>query len=148
MGMIMFLEHQVQKQEKVIPHGSVRLLNHLSEQLSSELAFETHVPCLVHHPYFDRIEKDMRPVMFRLCYFAVKVFPVAMGDMLFSLGEEATRMFFVRNGQGGELEYRNRIGDPLKPALGPGEWLAEAVLWANWRYLGKCCAVNPVELVA
>jgi len=143
--MTRFLEHQVEKQEKTIQVGKVLILQHISDQLSSELHHEMYAPCLKGHALFECLSREMKGVASRICHFALKSQQLATGDTVFSLGEEASRTFIIKSG---DFQYTLCNGKPLDPPLVLQEWLAEAVLWTPWRYRGRCRAVAPSELLA
>lgn len=145
MRMIRFVEYQCTKQEKTIQSQNVVLLARISDQLGSELAHEMHSPFLLGHPFQHYVSKEMKGIAFRICHMAIESSQVATGDVMFSAGEEAFAAFVMKSGN---LSYILRYGNHLLPPIGVKEWLAEAVLWAPWRYRGTCHAASPSEILA
>jgi len=142
--MLRFLEYQISKQERTIQVSSVQLLNRISEQLSRELAHEMHWPFLEGHVFFQFLSRSMQGVAFRISHSALRGLQVARGDVLFTVWEEAAMAFVIKSG---DLTYIFRNGQELDPPLTQKEWLAEAVLWTNWRYRGRCVANAPSEIL-
>eukprot|EP00928_Gymnodinium_smaydae_P030094 TRINITY_DN22465_c0_g1_i3.p1 TRINITY_DN22465_c0_g1~~TRINITY_DN22465_c0_g1_i3.p1 ORF type:complete len:331 (+),score=27.79 TRINITY_DN22465_c0_g1_i3:282-1274(+) len=141
--LLKFVNHQVAKQETRVQRANVRVLTHISTQLSAELAHEMYSPLLCNQPFLNHICKEFETVGFRLCHSALRPVSLAGGDVLFSVGEAATLAYIVKVG---DFHYRCEHTSML---VSKGELLAEAVLWASkWRYCGTSVAQSPCELLS
>jgi len=144
-----YLEHEVQKQGKLLQRKSITVLQYLSMALQSELAHALSAPNLTGHPFFHLLDCRMKCVMHRLCHMCLKPQSHAENEVVFSAGEKATRMLFIQESTGGvsdgHLEYTTAFGEKLFPSN--GDWVSEAVLWTDWRHRGELMSITTNDLI-
>jgi len=140
-----YLEYCFQKQGKLVQAKHVVILAGLSESLQNELFHQMHAPHLVQHPFFWCLDTDMNVVMQRLCSTCLKQHSYAEKELVFSAGEAAQKMFFVK---GGNLEYTKMDLAKLHPPPQPKEWIGEPVLWTTWRHRGDLVSASTSDLIA
>lgn len=138
-----FLEHQSEKQNALVQASSIKVLGGLSEELTMELAYHMHSPEIKVHPFFQYLNDELDVVMFRMCGAVIKLRSYAEQDVIFTGGEEAKAMFFIKSGV---LCY-TRGNLELSPSPQTREWASEAVLWCQWRHRGMLRATSAAELV-
>jgi hypothetical protein len=141
---IKFLEHRSNSLSKLVQRDRVPVLGGLSEALQDELMHEMHSPELAAHPLFLHLNVGMPAVMHRLCRLALKMQCFAEQEIVFSAGDEAKKMFFVKNGS---FEYMV-LATHSTISLENKEWISEAVLWTSWRHSGNLLSVTEGELLA
>jgi len=100
-----FVEHAMERQKEIIPEHSVKMLEHLSKHLTSELLQEICQHSLCSHLYFERMSENSEVTMQRICANTLSRSQLAAGDPLFFQHEQAESMFFVVSG---ELRYQLR----------------------------------------
>jgi len=140
-----YLEHETQKQSKLLQRKSITVLQHLSVALQGELTHALNSPFLTGHPFFDHLDTNMSVVMHRLCHLCLKLQSHAEREVIFSAGEKAIQMYFVKGG--GMMQYSLVDGAKLDPSPTKGDWLGEAVLWTEWRHQGELQSINTNELI-
>eukprot|EP00913_Durusdinium_trenchii_P022055 g20725.t1 len=123
--------------------GSIMILTLLSEPLKNLLAYELSKKHVELHPFFNHLEKEMSPILVKLCDTVLSAVDLASEDVVFHPGEEGEKMYFVKSGN---LEYMLPNGDVLKPRLREKAWLSEAVLWTTWWHRGEFKAIAPSQL--
>mmetsp|Transcript_70361 Transcript_70361/g.222284 ORF Transcript_70361/g.222284 Transcript_70361/m.222284 type:complete len:366 (-) Transcript_70361:241-1338(-) len=148
-----YLEHELLKQSKLVQRKRITVLQHLSNALQSELTHALNSPFLIEHPFFRYLDTNMSVVMHRLCHMCLKPQSHAEGEVVFSAGEKATRMYFIKGNSTGTslstvIEYTSVDGVKLHPPPMKGEWLSEAVLWTDWRHQGKLHSISTNDLIA
>jgi len=153
---VKFLEHCQEIRSNQVDEKSVMILSGLSVALRCELFDEMHRPHLQLHPLMAYIgHRDHMPfVMYRLCSECVRVFSCAMDDVIFSHGDGAAWMYFVRNGSftyalspraSVNAQSERSLQDPLP--LNVKAWVSEAVLWTTWQHRGTLRATMPGDLL-
>lgn len=144
---IKYIEFQHISKHNQVPVSGVKFLSELSEQLNTELVHAMRSVWLMDHPFFMYMADDetMKTSMQRLCYEAVKPLPCASEEILFNLGDEGTKMYFVK---AGEYGYRITETQPKSTPLGPRLWASEAILWTRWRHRGTLRATMNSEALA
>lgn len=140
---IRFLEHQTANQQGDVNPSSIMILTLLSEPLKNLLAYELSKKHVELHPFFNHLEKEMSPILVKLCDTVLSAVDLASEDVVFHPGEEGEKMYFVKSGN---LEYMLPNGDVLKPRLREKAWLSEAVLWTTWWHRGEFKAIAPSQL--
>merc|ERR1711879_1143128 len=65
-------------------------------------------------------------------------------DNVFTAGEEARRMYFIKRG---DLIYTGVDRSKLNPPPKPREWVGEAVLWTAWRHQGDLLSDSTSDLI-
>lgn len=138
---IKYLEHQT-SQPVVVQPKQVHILDKLSEQLQSELKFNTHAPWLRGHPLFEYLCTELVYFMHMIASKSMASKPLAPEDVVFNPGDEAASMYFVKEGS---VIYSVTV--PIKPPLGVREWVSEPALWTHWRHRGQMQALTPAELI-
>ncbi|CAE8605010.1 unnamed protein product [Polarella glacialis] len=124
---------------------AVSLLNVISEPLKVEMHYHMYSRILSWHPFFKDYLKhpDGSHVMRRVCHQAMSMLLLACGDVMFSLGEEPAepKMYIVVSGS---LQYLDAYGEDT--IVRERQWVAEAVLWTQWRHKGTLTAMSDVRL--
>lgn len=143
------------EKRKDIKEKDIALLQHLSEPLRVELHYETFLPKVRHHPFLKAYDTNFVHSMRRISHKAAAQESLYGGDVLFSLGDVCSRMYFLHGGllaydlanfasrrTGGGGFYKSRTCADCTPSeVAAGEWLAEAALWADtWVHLGRAMA--------
>jgi len=100
---------------------------------------------IVGHPFFGHLDTHMSVVMHRLCHLCLKPTSHAEREVIFSAGEKATHMHFIKGGN--LLEYTLVNGEKLEPPPSKGEWVGEAVLWTDWRHQGELHSASTSDLI-
>eukprot|EP00929_Paragymnodinium_shiwhaense_P104377 TRINITY_DN6873_c0_g2_i1.p1 TRINITY_DN6873_c0_g2~~TRINITY_DN6873_c0_g2_i1.p1 ORF type:complete len:820 (-),score=209.29 TRINITY_DN6873_c0_g2_i1:97-2556(-) len=139
-----FLEYQLEHESTSVQSSSIKIIKGLSQELERELAHQMHGPDIVHHPFFGILEHSMSGMVQRLCHKALKLQTFAAKEMLFSAGEEASYLYFVK---AGSLSYKFGGGIELDPPPEPKDWLSEPVLWVEWRHRGDMQAMSESHMV-
>jgi CRP-like cAMP-binding protein len=145
-----YCEHAWAAKQESKPDKDVKLLQFLSEQLSSELKYELAVSHLVFHPFLAQLCTFSSVTVHRLSNSALEHKLLAEGDRLFIPGEAATHMYIVVKGR---LTYRRMVGGgghEVVERVDPGEdWISEPALWTElWRHLGQLTAVDESDNLA
>jgi len=159
-----YLEYVYAQNRQVVQEKDVCILSMLSGPLRQELRYAAFAPTLSLHSFFSHIG-DQGPV----CHQAVSINSIARGDTVFSAMEPAEHMYFVI---AGELQYNSdavcledelpiHLGKQLSMAendsddsvydadmLKHGDWIAEAVLWTKWVYLGDLISLSMAKVTA
>lgn len=122
---------------------SVELLHVISEPLKVELAYDMYSQVLMWHPFFLELLQENSPLMRPICHRAMSMLLLSSTDIIFNLGEEPAepKMYVVVSGT---LEYTDSYGEVT--SVGEKRYLAEAVLWTNWKHRGTLTAVSDVKL--
>ncbi|CAJ1345915.1 unnamed protein product [Effrenium voratum] len=122
---------------------SVELLHVISEPLKVELAFDMYSQVLMWHPFCLELLQDNSPIMRPICHRAMSMLLLSSTDIIFNLGEEPAepKMYIVVSGQ---LEYMDSYGEVAQ--VGERRYLAEAVLWTNWKHRGTLTAISDVKV--
>mmetsp|Transcript_96649 Transcript_96649/g.224078 ORF Transcript_96649/g.224078 Transcript_96649/m.224078 type:complete len:829 (-) Transcript_96649:132-2618(-) len=146
-----YLEHQSLKQGTQVQTGSLKAtLPKLSLALQSELQHELNSPFLTIHAFFGYLDRCMCVVMHRLCQLCLTPQSHAEKEVIFSAGEKASKMFFIKpmRESGGKLQYQS--GDKmLDPPPSCNDWVSEAILWTDWRrHMGQLTSVSANDLIA
>eukprot|EP00747_Dinoflagellata_sp_TGD_P059220 gnl/TRDRNA2_/TRDRNA2_151472_c0_seq1.p1 gnl/TRDRNA2_/TRDRNA2_151472_c0~~gnl/TRDRNA2_/TRDRNA2_151472_c0_seq1.p1 ORF type:complete len:357 (+),score=29.78 gnl/TRDRNA2_/TRDRNA2_151472_c0_seq1:84-1154(+) len=141
---VKFLEFEMDRRRDLVKEQSVSILKLLSTQLQSELTSETLKPHLSGHPFFDYLGSGMCAVMYEIARSAIGTQTLATMDIVFTGGDEARSMFFIRSG---DVCYELSNGNVLEPPVQPGEWIAEPVLWTLWRHLGTLWASSLCDML-
>eukprot|EP00930_Biecheleria_cincta_P056969 TRINITY_DN4298_c0_g2_i1.p1 TRINITY_DN4298_c0_g2~~TRINITY_DN4298_c0_g2_i1.p1 ORF type:complete len:824 (+),score=173.04 TRINITY_DN4298_c0_g2_i1:63-2534(+) len=123
---------------------AVELLNVISEPLKIEMHYEMYSRILYRHPFFLELLAGPHHQLCRwVCHRAMSILLLALGDVVFSRGEEPSepKMYFVASGS---LEYLDGYGETTM--IVERQWLAEAALWTNWRHRGTLTAQSDVKM--
>eukprot|EP00928_Gymnodinium_smaydae_P030868 TRINITY_DN22827_c0_g2_i2.p1 TRINITY_DN22827_c0_g2~~TRINITY_DN22827_c0_g2_i2.p1 ORF type:complete len:649 (-),score=108.01 TRINITY_DN22827_c0_g2_i2:285-2231(-) len=91
-----FLQHQSEKQNSRVQRSSLTRLNHLSEELTFELAHELNVQFVKEHPLLRHLEEQLPVVMVKLCGGVIKAQTYAEEEFIFSAFEQVNHMYFSR----------------------------------------------------
>merc|ERR1719378_993825 len=70
----------------------------LSEPLVIELHFEVYLPWLSVHAFFQRFAAGHGSTFRNICHNVISTVQLSRGDVLFSPGQSAKYMFFVKSG--------------------------------------------------
>mmetsp|Transcript_72895 Transcript_72895/g.202238 ORF Transcript_72895/g.202238 Transcript_72895/m.202238 type:complete len:803 (-) Transcript_72895:123-2531(-) len=137
-------QNAMREQQTFMPESKVELLNVISEALRMDLHFELFEKVFSVHPYFSRYMHEYPHAMHKVCHQATSMYAAAAGEILFDLGETPIhpKMYFVCSGT---LSYRMEDATETT-AMRAGQWIAEAVLWAEWTHRGQCKAVCDSRL--
>lgn len=122
---------------------SVELLTVISEPLKVELAFDMYSQVLMWVPFFLDLLQENSPIMRPICHRAMSMLLLSTTDVIFSMGEEPAepKMYIVVSGS---LEYTDSYGELAQ--VTEKAYVAEAVLWTNWKHRGTLTAVSDVKL--
>jgi hypothetical protein len=123
---------------------NVDLIQTLPNSLSIELRAEVFVPTLTCHPFFGVYGvsgADPHAMYNIIRRHALQVKLLETKQEVFSEHEEAYAMWFVAQGA---LSYRYKH-EPLE--VNSKEWIGEAALWLQWRYVGTAVAKVSSDLV-
>lgn len=147
------------KNRSRMPMKDVRLLAELPKNVMAEVQEEVFRPVFTGHPFFTRYLVRNRASMRRIFNCTVGETSVSLGEELFSEGDPADRMFFVRSGtlyyriSKHELETMMRMPHRSHFLLrghhcrSQGDWASEVSLWAHWTYRGPLTAASATELI-
>lgn len=141
-----YMDFQLLSKQHIVLPGQVKLLAQLSEQLKSEMAFETTIKFIKNHPLFSYMNEHQTfaKTMYSLCSLGFRGCAVAEEETLFNLGDQGFDMIFVKNGG---LEYTLPNGETLNGTLKPKNWVAEGVLWTAWTHRGWLRATEPSDVL-
>jgi len=92
------LDHHLVEKQKHIKEADIPLLKHLSEPMQVELHYEVFAPLVRQHPLFEAYDDEFSHSMTRICHRALDQVSISQGDVLFSRGENASQMYFIRSG--------------------------------------------------
>jgi len=122
---------------------SVELLSVISEPLKVELAFDMYSQVLMWHPFFLDLLQENSPIMRPICHRCMAMLLLSATDVIFQMGEEPAepKMYIVVSGS---LEYTDSYGEVAQVA--EKRYVAEAVLWTNWKHRGTLTAVSDCKL--
>jgi len=123
---------------------NVDLIKQLPNSLEIELRAEVFVPTLTCHPFFGVYGvsgADPHAMYNIIRKQACAVRQLEAKQELFSEHEEARHMWWVVQGA---LSYRYKH-EPLE--VNSKEWIGEAALWLQWRYVGTAVAKISSDLV-
>jgi len=127
-----------------VAESSVGLLELVSRPLRVEMHFEMFCPVLENHSFFARYVQDYPHIVRQLCHSAIQNMHVAVGDVIFNIGEanEQPKMYIVAHGS---LVYAHLLGKITD--VFEGDTVAEAVLWLKWTHQGTLTAKVDSDLV-
>jgi len=141
-----FLEHQLKIQSRLVQKENIKILTSLSEALQNEMTHQMHSPHLLKHPFFHHLNTHIKALMHRLCRYVIKPQSYAEKETIFSWGDSAKRMYFIKSGR---LQYTTvTVEGTKKEALEQKDWISEAVLWTDWRHQGDLTAETASDLIA
>jgi len=125
----------------------VELLNLLPRSLYMDVVLELYDQDIEVHPFFRALHVQNRVVMQKVCNVSLQQVVLSEGDVLFSLGETAHSMYFVKSG---EMRYTRLQDDHTweREELTRAHWSCEAVLWTSWVHQGNMRANIDSELLA
>jgi len=142
--LVFLRNHGYGSQERALHEADVSALARLPEGLLKDLHYETYKPILVHHPLFKQMSQFDESCFTMICHMATEQKRLEPGEVLFRLGEAASKMFHVVSG---ELNYylgMHRAGILVQsPSMA-----CEAVLWMSWEHCGRMVANSFCDLVA
>jgi hypothetical protein len=120
----------------------------VSEPLQIELHVEMYYPAVKAHSFFVEYYEECPQVVMRVCHSAMTTSTFSAGDIVFTVGEAAEYMRFVRVGVAKysfardlELLYNpeGRVAE-FNDVL-PPDWISEASLWVSrWVHRGALLA--------
>jgi len=145
-----FLEHQSRSQSNLVQARNIAVLKMLSEALHNELTHSLHSPHLLGHPFFMYVDQNMKVVMHKLCRFGLTNQSYAEGEIVFGIGDEGKKMYFVKRNKEPTLpnfQYTMIDRSKLDPPPKSLEAIAEAVMWTTWRHQGDLMATNSADLL-
>jgi len=142
-----YLVHAMSEKKHRIKPKEVELLEWLSEPLAMELKAAVVGPVLRVHHFFSSYESVGNRALVVVCTTATTQNFVSIGDVLFTTGETATRMFFVGNGA---IIYSRETVDMSEAAtvLKTGQWICEMAIWLHWVHQGELRAASHGSIVA
>lgn len=142
-------KHALDERRQMVHEDFVEVIKLVSEPLRIDLHFEIYGPSLSAHPFFELYMAACPYVTKRICHKAMSMTLVGSGDTVFSTGEIPThpRMFIVNQGcfeyrLGGSFGAEALTTGGEGDHIGPGMWLAEAVLWVSWTHRGMFTAAE------
>lgn len=124
-----------------IAEEDVELLRFVSSPLQMELHFEMYVPMLSVYPFFARSSVNCPQLMRKVCHTAVSMTLMHCGDIIFSDGAVAVKMYIVL---GGRSQYTTRAGTVIDTHV--GLCISEAALWTSWEHHGDLMALGDGKL--
>jgi hypothetical protein len=142
---IKYLGHVKEMQTTSVQRATLTILAGLSEALSNELTYELYSALLVAHPFVRYLHEEMQVMMHRLCQSFIKMQSFAEHEVLFSPTELGKKVYVIRNG---ELQY-TQLGSKtfIDPPPRAEEWVAEPIMWTQWRHRGTFVAFTPCDLI-
>jgi len=146
-----FADAVVQPKQSQVSIDDVKLLNLLPESMRMEVLLQLYRPVLERHPFFCIFMNRSQMVMKKVCQFALTELVLDLDDVLFTAGQIAYCMYFVRTGK---LKYEINHFDihqhwPIEDEHGIScHWCCEAVLWTSWTHQGEMTALSENELIA
>eukprot|EP00928_Gymnodinium_smaydae_P030120 TRINITY_DN22473_c0_g4_i1.p1 TRINITY_DN22473_c0_g4~~TRINITY_DN22473_c0_g4_i1.p1 ORF type:complete len:1074 (+),score=232.13 TRINITY_DN22473_c0_g4_i1:111-3332(+) len=137
-----YLNSQERRGSRRIHKQDVKVLQHLSKSLRTELFWEAYSCLLQQHPLFQRIATDT-PLLGQMVSNVAQELSMSCGQELYAAGEQAGQTCFTRTGL---LSY-SIFEDPDRP-VAENSWICEAALWMPWTHRGCLTATTRCELVA
>lgn len=163
-----YSEFVIRLQRKQIQEKDVDLLKLISTPLQKSLAFAVYKSTLtMHGMFYEYGHKDLGAFQ-TLCQTATQTMHLAKDDIIFTAGQKAVQMLFVKRGMlwyynehspdsptafksisFSELENGNghSEGEGTHNTVGSSDWCAEAALWTDWHHVGTLVAKTVCELV-
>jgi len=111
----------------------------LPDSLLLRLRFEVYWPSLHEHPMFFHMKGDFLCEIKDVCHSGMSEKSLGGGQVLFSEGEKAKSVVFVRSRS---LKYKT---SSLKTSVGAGRWLCEATLWLQWQCMGRASVCKKID---
>jgi hypothetical protein len=117
----------------------VVILPLLSQDLREELHTELETHKLRQHPFFHQLEEQGKNhwnkcVMKKICITSVENCPLAKGDVVFSCGEVAKKMYILLSSR---LLYLPFESGRTVTEVEEGEYISEVCLWHTWTHQGQ-----------
>mmetsp|Transcript_60003 Transcript_60003/g.134873 ORF Transcript_60003/g.134873 Transcript_60003/m.134873 type:complete len:833 (+) Transcript_60003:97-2595(+) len=119
-------------------------LKNMPTTLVIEMRQEVFMPVLRGHPVLDHLGKHDKHWMARLCHLHVQQRAFQQDAEVFTKGDVAKKMYFVRAGQ---VKYNHAEKHRDVTVLEPGSQLCEMPLWVKWQHMGRVMTLTPCELV-
>jgi hypothetical protein len=130
------LEHRLVGGKTRIEERDVELLKLLSKPLLMELHMEVYTGYLECHPFFEKFSEFNLMGIRKLCHTAIEEQTLSRHDILFSVGDTASKVYFVHSGMLSYIPNWFPIAENVYPC-GEGQgWLCEACLWTTWTCVG------------
>jgi len=142
-----YADNIIKPRLKQVSVSEVELLKMLPRSLYMDVILELYDQDIEVHPFFRALHVQNRVVMQKVCNTALQLVVLSEGDVLFSPGETAHAMYFVKQGV---LLYTRVTadGDREKERLDKKCWFCEAVLWTSWVHQGTMRATDDSDLLA
>lgn len=147
-----YVKHVVSLENQGMDEKDIELLKYLSESLRLELRFAIVSPILTVHPFLRNYAERCPEAAQKVCTHAITHTKVSRGDVVFSTGEIAHKMFFVVRGHLGYTLVMNRASSNPGKEQGStrvkkGEWVCEPSLWvSSWMHRGDLFATSNCDL--
>mmetsp|Transcript_60845 Transcript_60845/g.145009 ORF Transcript_60845/g.145009 Transcript_60845/m.145009 type:complete len:1186 (-) Transcript_60845:155-3712(-) len=121
-----------------LAENEVQSLRLLPLQMQMELHFEIVGPSLLTHPLFAMWHSFSTTSVLRVCMDSVQLAYVRENDELFSAGDTAERVWYLKKGRG--TYHQDPESAPVvytvTTKVPAGRWLAEPTLWVPWVHVG------------
>lgn len=138
-----YVRQHGQSQRKRVHETDVAAFGGMPDSLRIDLHTEVYSPLLTQHPFFYYLNTIDVETVKSICHTAMSESSLLIKGSLFTGGQKAEYMYFVR---GGNLEYfRNNHHRANK--LRADDYLCEMVLWFKWEHRGRLVATAQSELV-
>lgn len=155
-----FLRHTLKDRKHRLKHGDIELFSWLSEPLSMELKCAVIGPGLVKNRFFFQYERTSRRAMSQICSNCQDL-TVSVGDVVFGVGETATRLFYIS--EGNLTYYAAKEEDPdtrrefpslttscqfsCRTLVNKGDFVSEMPIWVHWAHRGELRASTHTSVV-
>merc|ERR1712224_779707 len=112
--------------------------------LRLQLHWEVYTPIISPHPFFFQLGRTDSQALLEICHMTISEQFCWVGAELFSPGQAAKHMYFIRTG----------CADYMRPCdnhpidILPGFWFSEVALWLKWDHVGCLTALKACELIA
>jgi hypothetical protein len=138
------VNHAMEETKSNLAVKDVHCWSLLSVLLRSEIKFEATYKCLNIHPFLRSARTVSSAVMCSLTENALSQSVLAAGEVAFESNVGITDMHLVRSGV---LHYFRADWIDIT-RVEAQDWLAEPVLWTQWRTLGSARAITACDLVS
>jgi len=146
-----YAEKFIQPRMSKVNLEDIAMMHMLPKTFQMEVLLDVYGKHIIVHPMFALLKE--RSCLSTVCTYCLTDVWLDMNEFLFSPGDQATSMYFVREGF---LSYTVFLGNPNGDAADDVEsqilkedmWFGEAVLWTPWVFQGSMAASTVSVLMA
>jgi len=117
----------------------------MPEGLRIQMHCEMFCNVLLCHPLFRRIHGFDEGGLVQICHCTLSEKSLLGGEELFSLGQRASKMYFVRSGM---LDYYHGASEGTSKHVSKNSRVCEMVLWGFWEHVGRLLATTVCDVVS